>query len=276
MTIDSHHHFWNYSPEEYPWIKDDWTALRHDHLPADLKKEITAAGIDAVVSVQARTTVEETDWLLELADENDFVAGVVGWLPLTEATVSKELDRLAGRQKLKAIRHTLQGEPDERYMLRKDFNSGVSRLHDYGLAYDILTLQKHLPHIPEFVDRHPDVTFVLDHISKPVIETATPPQAWSAPIAELAKRDHVYCKLSGMVTEVRPDHWDADLLRPYFDHVLEVFGPGRLMFGTDWPVCKIRCSYTDWAATVRSFIAELSESEQAQIMGGTAAKAYAL
>ena len=245
MTIDSHHHFWNYSPEEYPWIKDDWEPLRHDHLPADLKARIDAANIDAVVSVQARTTIEETDWLLDLGAQNDFIADVVGWLPLTEATVNKELDRLADRKKLKAIRHTLQGEPDDRYMLREDFNAGVGLLHDHSLAYDILTLQKHLPYCPEFVDRHPDLIFVLDHISKPVIETATPPAAWTGPMAKLAKRDHVYCKLSGMVTEVRPDQWDADLLCPYFNHVLEIFGPERLMFGTDWPVCKVRCEYAD-------------------------------
>lgn len=276
-TIDSHHHFWKYDAEEYAWISADMEALRRDFLPPDLEREIAAADVDAVVSVQARQTIAETEWLLELAAKNDFISGVVGWVPLVDPGLREILDvTLAGKEKLKAVRHVLQGEKDDFYILRDDFNRGISLLHDFGLVYDILIYQRHLPQTIEFVDKHPDQVFVLDHIAKPVIESSMPPESWSKPIADLAKRENVFCKLSGIVTEVRLDAWDEALLAPYYEHVLEAFGPSRLLFGTDWPVCLLRAAYREWTRAVRKFIASLSGDEQARILGGTAARAYRL
>jgi L-fuconolactonase len=276
MIIDSHHHFWQYSESAYGWISAEMPALRRNFLPPDLAETIRLPGVEAVISVQARQCIAETIWLLDLARQNDFVAGVVGWAPLADPNLRESLDPLQGIPKFRALRHVLQGEPDDDYMLRKDFNQGVSLLHDYGLAYDILIFQKHLPQTLTFVDQHPNQIFVLDHVAKPVIETSTPPAEWEKPIRDLARRENVYCKVSGMVTEVRPEHWDAKLLRPYFNVVLEAFGPQRLMFGSDWPVCLLRASYALWFDTVQGAIADLSDHEKAAIMGGTAAKAYGL
>ncbi len=272
--IDAHHHLWNYSAEEYDWISDDMSVLRRDFLPADLASTIRAAGIDGVVTVQARQTLQETEWLLGLAEQNDFMRAVVGWAPLVDAGVAGILEGLASRPKLKAVRHVLQGEPDD-YMLRDDFDAGIGALLPTGLVYDILILERQLPQSIQLLDRHPDQVFVLDHIAKPVIAKGTI-SPWKQRITELAQRPNVYCKISGLVTEADWKHWTADELRPYVDTVLEAFGPERLMFGSDWPVCLVACEYGRWAGIVRSFIEELSADEQDRILGITATKAYNL
>jgi L-fuconolactonase len=273
MTIDAHHHFWKYDPVEYGWIDDDMRAIRRDFLPADLKREIAAAGVDAVVSVQARQSLEETRWLLDLAAENDFIAGVVGWVPLVSPSVNDDLARFAASPKLKSVRHVLQGEPDENYMLREDFNAGVRALARHELAYDVLILERQLPQTIRFVDGHPDQVFVLDHIAKPRIKDWQM-SPWRDNIRELARRENVYCKISGMVTEADYRAWSGEQLRPYVDAVLEAFGPSRLMFGSDWPVCLVACGYARWANLVRGFVAQLSPAEQADLMGNTARRAY--
>ena len=167
MKIDAHHHFWRYNPEDYGWINTDMKVLRQDFLPVDLEAQIAAVGIDGVVSVQARQTVEETRWLLDLAAENEFIKGVVGWLPLTATDIEAELERWSGYVKLKAVRHVLHDEPDDMYMLRADFNRGIEKLRQFNLVYDILIFEKHLPQTIEFADRHPGQIFVVDHIAKP-------------------------------------------------------------------------------------------------------------
>jgi L-fuconolactonase len=277
MTIDSHHHFWNYSAEEYAWIGDGMDALKTDYAPADLKPQLDEAGIDGVVSVQARTDEKENRFLLDYAKANDWILGVVGWIDLNRPDIGDALAHYAGKKKLVAMRHVLQGEADDRYCLRADFNRGIAALHDHGLAYDILIKQHQLPAIPEFVDRHPGLTFVVDHIAKPVIASATPDKIWLDGMTAVAERDHVFCKVSGMVTEVA-EGLDAtpDLMRPYFDHVLQAFGTDRLMFGSDWPVCRLGIEYVDWAKTVRSWISELSADEQAAILGNNTKRAYQL
>ncbi|MEQ1850841.1 MAG: amidohydrolase family protein [Chthoniobacteraceae bacterium] len=275
MKIDSHHHFWSYSAAEYPWIGGSMAALRRDFLPAHLKAEIAAAGIDGVVSVQARQTVGETEWLLSFAAKNDFIKGVVGWVPLVDSRVREIVAKFAASPKLRAVRHVVQDEPDDRFILRDDFNRGVSTLKEFGLVYDILIYERQLAPSIEFVDRHPQQVFVLDHIAKPRIgDGAIDP--WRANIRELARRPNVYCKVSGMVTEADWKTWSEGQLRPYFDAVLEAFGPGRLMFGTDWPVCLAASSYSRWVDVVREFSAELSADEQARVFGGTAIEAYRL
>jgi L-fuconolactonase len=275
MKIDSHHHFWKYSAEEYPWIGDSMAALRRDFLPAHLKAEIAALGIDGVVSVQARQTVGETEWLLSLADGNDFIKGVVGWVPLAEPGVRDAVAKFAANRKLRAVRHVVQDEPDDRFILGADFNRGVSVLKDFGLVYDILIFERQLAASIEFVDRHPQQVFVLDHIAKPRIgDGAIEP--WRANIRELARRKNVFCKASGMVTEADWKTWNKEQLRPYFDTVLEAFGPKRLMFGTDWPVCLAASGYSRWVEVVREFAAGLSADEQEWLFGKTAVLAYGL
>ena len=275
MKIDSHHHFWKYGAEEYPWISDDMAALRRDFLPDDLRQEIAHADIDGVVSVQARQTIGETEWLLSLAERNPFIKGVVGWVPLADAGVAKVIEKFAANPRLKAVRHVVQGEPDDRFILGADFNRGVSALKDFGLVYDILILERHLPPTIEFVDRHPKQVFVLDHIAKPRIKDNVI-EPWRKNIRELARRENVFCKVSGMVTEADWKTWNEVQLRPYFDAVLEAFGPKRLMFGTDWPVCLAATGYARWVELVNRFANGLSADEREWLFGKTAVQAYRL
>ncbi len=275
MKIDSHHHFWSYSAAEYPWIGDSMAALRRDFLPEHLQAEIAAAGIDGVVSVQARQALVETEWLLSMADANPFIKAVVGWVPLVKPDVRDTLAAFAANPKFRAVRHVVQDEPDDGFILGADFNRGVSALRDFGLVYDILIFERQLAASIEFVDRHPQQVFVLDHIAKPSIgDNVIEP--WRANIRELARRANVYCKVSGMVTEADWKTWSQEQLRPYFDTVLEAFGPQRLMFGTDWPVCLAASSYSRWVELVRKFSAQLSADEQGWLFGKTAVQAYGL
>lgn len=277
MTIDSHHHFWNYDAEEYGWIGDGMDVLKRDFGPADLKPLLDKAGIDGVISVQARTDEKENRFLLDYAKQHDWILGVVGWVDLNREDIGDRLAAYAENTKLVAMRHVLQGESDDRYCLREDFNRGIAALHDHGLAYDILIKQHQLPPIPEFVDRHQGQVFVIDHIAKPVIAGPTADAIWSDGMKAVAERDNVFCKISGVVTEVTTGlEVTPELMRPYFDLVLEAFGPERLMFGSDWPVCLLRSPYVPWSATVREWIGELSADEQSAILGGTAARAYRL
>jgi L-fuconolactonase len=274
MKIDAHHHFWKYSALEYGWIEDAMKVIRRDFLPADLKKEVNAAGFDGVITVQARQTLEETRWLLSMAAQNDFIKGVVGWVPLTDFSTYRDLESLAQNPLLCAVRHVVQSEP-EGFLLQKDFNNGVSILRELDLAYDLLILERQLPEAIVFVDQHPQQVFVLDHLAKPRIkEQMLDP--WRQNLQELAQREHVYCKVSGLVTEADFASWDQDQLRPYFEIALESFGPSRLIFGTDWPVCLAACSYPRWCDIVGRFTSALSAEERADIFGGTAERAYGL
>ncbi len=275
MTIDAHHHLWKYSAAEYGWITPANKAIRRDFLPADLEPLMHHFGIEGTVAVQARSTVEETDWLLGLAEKHPLIRGVVGWFPLTEgAGVKRTLEQYAKRPKLRSVRHVVQDEADPRYILRPDFNDGVKALREFGLRYDILIFERHLPAAIEFVDRHPNQTFILDHVAKPRIKDKII-SPWDRNMRELAKRQNVYCKLSGMVTEADP-HWTPEILQPYIDVALGAFGPRRLMYGSDWPVMLLASDYERWYRTVRAAIAKLSQTEQDRILGGTATEAYGL
>lgn len=275
MVIDAHHHFWRYNPREYGWISDSMSVLRRDFLPDDLEGAIRAAGVDGVVSVEARQSLAETDWLLEMAEQHDFIRGVVGWVPLISEHLTGDLERLRGRKKLKGVRHVLQDEPDEHYMLREDFNRGIRQLKDFDLRYDVLVFERHLPQTVEFVDRHPEQVFVLDHIAKPRIRDRVM-SPWQENLRELARRPNVSCKLSGVVTEADYRSWTPRELRPYMETALEAFGPRRLMFGSDWPVCLLASGYQRWHQIVREFASELSPDEQSWLFGRTAIDAYAL
>jgi L-fuconolactonase len=274
MRIDAHHHFWRYTPEEYGWIDDAMAAIRRDFLPDDLAPEIASAGIDAVVSVQARQTIEETEWLLETAAAHPWILGVVGWLPLTDPGIARQLEPFAAKPKLKAIRHVLQAEPAE-YMDRPDFNAGLAQLAPLDLTYDILIVHRQLPAAARLVDRHPNQIFVLDHIAKPPIR-AGEIQPWARDLAELARRPNVFCKLSGIVTEADYAGWTWEAILPYMEATLAAFGPARLMFGSDWPVCRVATTYSNWVRTVERFAASLSDAERQSLFHDTAARVYRL
>lgn len=275
MLIDAHHHLWRYNDHDYVWMTEAMTSLRRDFIIRDLEQVAQESGVSGTIVVQARQTLEETQWLLDLATRHPLLLGVVGWVSLVGAEVAGELDRFAADRKLRAVRHVLHDEPDDLYMLREDFNRGVSLLHTRGLVYDILIFERHLPQAITFVDRHPNQTFVLDHIAKPQIrqEAFSP---WKEHLAELARRENVYCKISGMATESDWHRWTPSQLRPYFDVVLAAFGPSRLMFGSDWPVLTLAATYRKWVETFLAFIGELSPEEQEQIRSNTARHAYGL
>jgi L-fuconolactonase len=276
MRIDAHHHLWNYNAEEYGWITPDMAVIRRDFLPKDLEPMMHFFDIDGTVAVQARQSIEETEWLLDLAAKHAIIRGVVGWMPLTLGTgVKKQLERFAGNPKLRGVRHVVQDEPDPRYILRADFNEGVHTLLEFKLRYDILIFERHLPAAIEFVDRHPNQVFILDHIAKPRIKDNVI-SPWDRNLRELAKRQNVYCKLSGMITEADPVSWTPEGLQPYIDVVLGAFGPRRVMYGSDWPVMLLAGDYARWFRTVQTAIGKLSKTEQDRILGGTATEAYGL
>ena len=275
IKIDTHQHFWRYSPEQYDWIGDTMSSIRRDFLPNDLEAEIELARIDGVISVQARQSLEETWDLLKFADENSFVRAVVGWAPLVSPDLNRMLDTFASHPKLRAVRHVLQDEPDPMYMLGDYFNRGIAALKPYRLAYDILIYERHLPQTIQFVDRHPEQVFVLDHLGKPSVRSGAI-SPWRENIEELAKRPNVYCKISGLATEANHDTWTEIELKPYLDVVIHAFTPRRLMFGSDWPVCKVATSYLKWLNLVAVTVRHFSQAEQERFWSGTAIEAYRL
>ncbi len=248
-------------------------AIQRDFLPADLQREISAAGIDGVVSVQARQSLDETRWLLELAATNDFIKGVVGWLPLASPQVRRDLESLATHPKLKGVRHVLQGEADESWLHHAHFNAGIDALKEFGLAYDLLIFERQLPAAMKFVDRHPSQIFVLDHLGKPRVKDGLL-EPWNRNIRELAKRENVCCKISGLATEADWSAWTEVQLQPYVETVLEAFGSSRVLFGSDWPVCRLACSYTRWVETLARLTDNLSVVERAHLFGETAGSVY--
>jgi L-fuconolactonase len=274
MRIDAHHHFWHYTAAEYGWIDNAMASIRRDFLPADLEAEIRSAGIDAVISVQARQTLAETEWLLAMAAANPWIAGVVGWVPLTDPDFPAILEKLAGRAPLKGVRHVLQAEPDS-YFDRIAFHSGIAQLRAFNLTYDILIVHHQLPAAIRLVDRHPNQVFVLDHIAKPPIR-AGEMQPWKDNLAEIARRPNVFCKLSGVVTEANYTAWTYEQILPYMEAALAAFGPNRLLFGSDWPVCRIATTYRNWVRIVERFAQSLSGDERDALFHRNAVQAYRL
>lgn len=275
MRIDAHQHFWRYDAAKYAWISREMAPLQRDFLPEDLRPLLEGTGFDGSVAVQACHSIEETEWLLELANANAFVRGVVGWVDLCSPDAPRQLEQLAANRKLVGVRHVAQDEPDDQFLLRPDFLRGIARLSEFGLAYDILIYPRHLRAASALARGFPDQRFVLDHIAKPLIaEGALAP--WETGIRALAQLPNVYCKLSGMVTEARWRQWTREDFRPYLDVVLEAFGPARLMIGSDWPVCTLSANYQDTMAIVMEYVAELSAAEKDTILGGNCAAFYRL
>jgi L-fucono-1,5-lactonase len=273
-VIDSHHHLWRYSPIEYEWIDDRMAALRRDFLPAEFIDELTTAGVDGAVTVQARQTLEETRWLLELAGRHKEILGVVGWAPIASPDFETSLDALAANPKLVGLRHVVQAEP-QGFLDGADFNRGIRAMHGTGLVYDLLVVERQLGEAIRFVDRHPQQLFVLDHIAKPKI-AAGEIEPWRTQIQEFSQRSNVCCKVSGVVTEDSWTHWSIESLRPYLDTVVSAFCPDRLMTGSDWPVCLVATNYAQWWQLLRNYFADFTNDERATIFGATATRIYNL
>lgn len=273
MIIDAHQHFWQFNPVRDAWITEDMQPIRQDFMPQDLRPVLAANGVDGCVAVQADQSETETDFLLQFQD--DFIKGVVGWVDLRADNLEARLEHYKQFPRLKGFRHIVQGEPDKRFLLRPDFMKGVGALQHYDLTYDILIYPHQLPAAAEFVKAFPDHRLVIDHIAKPYIAKQSI-EGWEGYMREIASYPQVYCKLSGMVTEADHRHWKAADFRPYLDIVLETFGPERLMYGSDWPVCLLAADYGRVKEIVEDFIAPLSVRERALIMGGNAVEFYKL
>ena len=272
--IDAHHHLWRYTPEEYQWIDASMSALRRDFLLNQLRVVLDTAGVDATIVVQARQTVEETQWLLSLASEDSPIGGVVGWLPVAAPDFALQYQHLLATPSLRGLRHVVQDEPAG-FLDGEAFNRGIRKLAGLDLVYDLLIRPHQMEECIRFVDRHPEQPFVLDHLGKPEIRMERM-EPWQASFREMARRPHVACKLSGLITEADPHAWTTGQLLPYLDVALQAFGPDRLMIGSDWPVLTLGYTYEQWWRMVEDWTSALSEAEQGQILGETAARVYGL
>jgi len=276
MRIDAHQHFWSYNRDEYGWIGDNMALLKRDFLPPDLKSELVNAGIDGSVSVQARQTIEETRWLLELSEKFDFIKGVVGWVDLrSEDSLRRQLDEFCKSIKFVGVRHVVHDEPEDNFMLHDEFLKGISILKEYDLTYDLLLFPKHLPVARVVVEMFPDQKFVIDHISKPLVKSHIL-DPWKEDIKAIAEFSNVYCKLSGMVTEADWEKWKPDDFQPYLDVVSNAFGTDRIMTGSDWPVCLAAGSYKDVIAVIENYIAGFPMQVQEKILGSNCSEFYNL
>ena len=274
MKIDSHQHYWHFNTADYGWMGDNMSVIKRDFLPADLIPELKSIDFDGSVAVQARQSYEETNWLLQLADEHPHIKGVVGWVDLQSEQAEAQIAAFAKHPKAVGVRHVIHDEEDIDFMLRPAFIRGVQLLEKYNLAYDILIFPTHLTNTIEFVKQFSEQqTFVVDHIAKPLIKDGIV-SPWKEEIAALAKFPNVYCKVSGMVTEADWNTWTPENIRPYLDIVFEAFGPERILIGSDWPVCLVAGKYSEVMQVVIDYISIFTEKEQALILGGNAVKAY--
>ena len=275
MIIDSHQHFWNYEPEKHSWIDDEMSVIRRDFLSDDLQKVFDENGVDACVAVQADQTTEETDFLISLAENNNFIKGVVGWVDLRSESIEEDLLKYKKYDVVKGFRHVVQEEQDHNFMLRPEFLNGIELLGKYDLCYHNLIFPHQLGAALELVKKFPNQKFVIDHIAKPYIKDGFF-EGWAVMMREIAKNQKVYCKISGMITEADYKTWTPEQVHPYMKLVLESFGAGRVMYGSDWPVCLVAGNYSIVKALVTDFISDLSQEQQNAIMGGNAAKFYNL
>lgn len=276
MKIDSHHHLWKYSADEYPWMGEGMEVLRKDYWTDDLRAIAADNQVDGFITVQARQSILETQTLLDLTQQEPLIRGVVGWVDFASEQCEEQLEQFGSHPRLKGLRHVVHDEPDDQFILGTAFNRGIKMMAGRGLVYDILIFAKHLTPSIRFAEMHSNIPMVVDHIAKPTIRSTKIDQQWQTEIRQLASLSHVACKFSGVATEVRDDSWNIETIRPYWETVLECFGPKRLMFGSDWPVCLLRTEYTRWMETVIELVSTLSSDEQADIMGRTAQRIYHL
>jgi len=273
--IDAHHHLWKYNTQHYGWMDDSMSILKQDYLPGDLEAELKPAGIEGTVVVQARQSLEETRWLLELADRHSFIKGVVGWFDLCAPGLKSELEEFAAKPKLVGVRHVIHDEADDDFMLQSDFIRGIAQLGAYDLSYDLLLFPRHLQRALKLVTTFPGQRFVLDHLGKPLIREGIM-EPWRSDIARLAAHPNVWCKLSGMVTEADHKQWKYEDLLPYMKVVLDSFGPDWIMLGSDWPVCRLAAGYSEAIRIVQRFIESLNIRDQEKILYRNAVDCYQL
>ncbi|WP_020571014.1 amidohydrolase family protein [Neolewinella persica] len=273
MTLDSHQHFWNYELPKHDWIDNEMAAIRRNFSPDDLSPVLQAHGVDGCIAVQADQTTAETDFLLDIAANNNFVKGVVGWIDLRADDLPAQLGKYAGQPLLKGFRHVVQGEPDPYFLLQPDFLRGIDTIGKLGYTYDILIFPHQLVSSLELVKQFPEVKFVIDHLAKPYAKDSYF-TGWAAGISAIAAFPNVYCKLSGLVTEADYQDWTAEALLPYLRHALEAFGPDRCMFGSDWPVCLVAAEYGQVIGLVKDLMTGFSDEQQAAVFGGNCARFY--
>lgn len=277
MRIDAHQHFWDYAshPEHYVWMSDEYSYLRQNFGPAALLPLLTSADMIGSVAVQAREMVAETEYLLALADQHEWILGVVGWLDLCDESAEEHVARYASNGKLRGLRMLIHDRADPDFAISSDHARGVSVLAKYGLTYDLLLKPQNLRSATQLADSLPDQRFVVDHIAKPDIASGTI-EPWQSDLADLAQRPNVYCKLSSIVTQADWQEWNAEQIRPYLDSVLRMFGSDRLMIGSDWPVSTVATDYVTTMSVVLNWASKLSVDEQAAIQGATCARFYGL
>jgi L-fucono-1,5-lactonase len=278
VIVDAHHHLWDPARADYPWLTDELAAIRRAFTPDDLAPLLQAAGVDSTVLVQTRSSIDETREFLATAAATPFIRGVVGWVDLTDpgiADVLAELRHGPGGDRLVGIRHQVHDEPDPAWLLRTDVGRGLRAVADAGLAYDLLVRPRELRAAFEVAERYPDLLFVIDHLAKPPIAGGAL-DPWSGLLAMFRDSQHVAAKVSGLVTEAAWATWQPEDLRPYVDFALEIFGPSRLIFGSDWPVCLLAASYDDVVRTTQILLAGLSEADRSAVFDGTARTFYRL
>lgn len=275
MKIDAHQHFWKYHPVKDAWITDDMKPIQRDFMPEDLEPVLQRHGFDGCIAVQAGQSEQETLFLLELADQYDFIKGVVGWVDLRAPNVDERLEYFSTFPKLKGFRHIVQAEPQDDFLLRKDFCRGISLLQQYHFTYDILVHPKHLTYVREFVRRFPGQRFVIDHLAKPFIKEHLW-EDWKKDMDAIAEMSNVYCKISGMVTEADWKNWRMEDFTIYFESVWEGFGAGRVLFGSDWPVCLVAADYKQVCEIVEEHTVSLSAQQKARLWGLNAQHFYNL
>ncbi len=275
MRIDSHQHFWKYNPTRDTWITNGMSALKRDFLPEDLAPECEKNGIDATIAVQTEQSEKETEFLLDLANRNAKIAGVVGWIDLCSPLVRERLSFFSRFEKLRGFRHIVQSEPDDRFLVRKEFMRGIACLEEFRFTYDILIYPKQLPAAMDLVAKFPEQRFVIDHAAKPEIKTSSS-APWAVQMRTVSKSPNVYCKLSGLVTEATWNSWKNEDFKPYLDVVFDAFGTKRLMFGSDWPVCLLAASYQQVKHIIEDYLSGHSSEEKELIFGRNAIDFYGL
>jgi L-fuconolactonase len=275
MVIDAHQHFWHYDPRRDDWITDEMAVLKRDFLPQDLMPALAANGVDGCVAVQADQSERETRFLLELAERYEAIRGVVGWVDLRAPDVARRLEHFASFPRLRGLRHIAQAEPDDRFLLRDDFCRGIGLLGGWGFTYDLLVYPRQLPAAIELAHRFPDQPFVLDHLAKPPVRSGAV-EPWARDVRALAQNPNVSCKLSGLTTEADWHGWRPADLAPYLDVVFDAFGPDRLLYGSDWPVCLLAGSYRQVKDAIDHYCCRLPPEQREDIFGRNAIAFYRL
>jgi L-fuconolactonase len=275
MRIDAHQHFWRFDAQRDSWITDEMSVIKRDFLPSDLQPELVANGIDGTIAVQADQSEAETQFLLDLAAQNSSITGVVGWVDLRSPSLGERLEHLSQFEKLCGFRHVVQAEPDNRFLLREDFQRGIGMLADFGYTYDILIYPKQLPAAIEFVEKFPKQPFIVDHVAKPEIKGSRISE-WAGQMRTIAQSPNVYCKVSGLITEADWHTWRKEEFRPYLDAVFDAFGNDRLIFGSDWPVCLLAGNYGQVKQLIVDYTADFSATDRAKIFGLNAVHFYGL